>query len=113
MLKGVTENDVLAPLHLEVFLHVLPDHSELTIPNVRKLVDDQMRVISADVVEEDWNLIVHLTLEIALLMSGGDEPASHVIVIADFRTSRILVALERLAAYMAESCIVILRLLFG
>ena len=104
---------MLAPLYLQVFLHVLANHSELTILDVGELVDDQMRVISAEIVEEDWNLIGHLPLEIALLVSGGDEPSSHVIVIADFRTSRILVALERLAADVAVSSVVILRLLFG
>ena len=113
MLKGVTEDDVLALLHLEILFHVLTDHSELTILDVRELVDDQMRVVSAEVVEEDWNLIGHLPLEIALLMSFGDEPVSHVIVVADLRTSRILIALERLAADAAVSSIVKLQLLCG
>ena len=110
-LERVTEHNVLAPLDLEILLHVLSDHFELTILDVGELVDDQMRIVSAKIMKKDRDLVVDLPLEIALLVSGADEPAHHVIVIADFDASRIMIAFERFAADVALSRIVILLLL--
>ena len=46
------EHDVVSPLHLEILLHRLTDHFELAVLDIGKLMDDQMGVISAEVVEE-------------------------------------------------------------
>ena len=102
---------MLALLDLEILLHVLTDHTKFAILDVGKLVDDQMRIVSAKIVKKDRDLVVDLPLEVAQLVSGADKPARHVIVIADFDASRILLAFERFAADVALSRIVILFLL--
>ena len=102
---------MLAPLDLKIFLHVLTNHTKFAILDVGKFVDDQMLIISAKVVKEDGDLVVDLPLEIALLVSSADKPPRHVIVIADFDASRILVAFEWFSADVTVSRIVILLLL--
>ena len=72
---------MLAPLHLEILLNVLTDHTKFVILDVGELVDDQMRIISAKIVKKDRDLVVDLPLEVALLVSGANEPPRHVIVI--------------------------------
>ena len=57
-MKRVAEHDVVSPLNLEILLHGLTDHFEFAVLDVGKLMDDQMGVISAEVVEEDGDLVV-------------------------------------------------------
>ena len=73
-------------------------------------MNDQVGVVSAEVVEEHGDLVIDRPLEITLLMSSGNEPPRNVVVITHFRSFRILVALERLATNVAVSRIVKLLL---
>ena len=98
-------------MHLEVLLNVLTNNFEFSVLNVGKLVNDQVGILYAEVVEENGNMVIDRPLEITLLMSSGNEPLSNVIVITYFAISRIFVSLERLVTNVAVSRIVKLLLL--
>ena len=105
-MKGVAEHDVRTPLHLEVLIHILTDHFKFAILDVGKLVKDKVGVVSAEVVEEHGDPVIDRPLKITLLMSSGDKPPRHIIVITHFGFSWFVFSFERLAKNKAVSCIV-------
>ena len=90
-------------MHQEVLLSVLTDHFEFAILNVGKLVNDQVGVVSTEVVEENGDLVIYRLLKITLLMSSGNEQTRNVVVITHFGSSRMMVSLELFATYVAVS----------
>ena len=61
-LWGVAKHDIRTPLYLEVLLHVLTDHFKFAVLNVKKLVNNQIKVIFAKVVENQKNLVINRPL---------------------------------------------------
>ena len=70
-------------------------------------MDDQVRVVSTEVVEEDRDSETDRSLQVALAVSGADEESSNVIMVSDLRPIRI-VLLERLAADVALRRVLVL-----
>ena len=102
----MAEDNVLPPLDLEVLLHVLPDHFDLEVRSLAELVNDQMGIITTEVVEEYRNLEADRALQVTLMVHGADEVSHDVVVITDFGALR-LAPLEIVAAYVAPRGIVI------
>ena len=86
--------------HLEILLHILTDHLGLALRSLHELVDDQVRVVFTEVVEEDRDLETDRLLQVALLVSSADEESSNVIIVKELRSLRI-VFLERVAVDVA------------
>ena len=63
-------------------------------------MDDQVRVISTEVVEEDRDSETDRSLQVALPVSCADEESSDMIMVSDLRPLQI-VFLERVAADVA------------
>ena len=110
-LSGVAKHDIRTPLHLMEFFHIPICKSEFAVLNVWKLVNDQVGVVSTEVVDEHGDLVIYRSLKITLLISSGDEPARNVVAITHFGVFCILVTFERLATNVAVSRIIKLLLL--
>ena len=80
------KDHVVAPLNLEILLHILTDYFNLAIRTLPKLVNNQVRIVSTEVVKEDWYLKHDWPLQVALPMSDAKELTSDVVVVANFRS---------------------------
>ena len=96
-LELVAKDHVLPLFHLEILLHVLTDHFDLAVWSLFEVVDDQVRVVSRKVVEEDRDPETDQALQVALAVSRAKEVLCSEVVITDLRLSRIKF-LERVAA---------------
>jgi hypothetical protein len=96
---------------LDVLHHILTDHFEFAVLDIRELMDDQMGVVAAEIVKEHRYLVIDTPLEIAQLMGGADEKSRDVVVVTDFRTFGILITEEWLATDVTLSGVVVLLLL--
>ena len=106
------EDHVLAPLHMEILFYILTNHLDLALRSLPELVNDQVRVVSTEVVEEDRDSETDRALQVALAVSGADEESSNVIMVSDLRLLRI-VLLERVAADVTLRCVLVFLLLLS
>ena len=84
MLKGVTKHHVLSSFQLEVLLHVLSYWRQDAISMLTHRGHDQMRVVTAEVMYEHWNVIHHTAIQITTVVRGSAKPASHVVMVSYF-----------------------------
>ena len=103
---------VLFPLHLEILLHILTDHFDLAVRSLAELVDDQVSVVSTEVVTEYRDPETERALQVALAVSSADEESCDIVVVTNLWPLRI-VLLKRLAADVAFGRILILLPLLG
>ena len=111
-MERVPEDHVFAPLDLEILFHVLTNNSKLAVRSLSELVNDKMRIVATEVVEEHWNLETDRALQVALAVGGADKPARDVVVVTDFGTLRFTFY-ELVTADVAPSSIIIFFLLAG
>ena len=111
-MERIAEYHVWPPLYLEVLLHVLTDHFDLAVMSRAELMDDQVRIVATEVVEENRDFETDRALQVTLAVGGADKPARDVVVVTDFGSLRL--ALYKLVtADVASSGIIILLLLSG
>ena len=75
-------------------------------------MDDQVRVVSTEVVEEKRDLETDRALQVALAVSSADEESCDVVVVTDLRPL-LIVFLKRLAADVAFARVLLLLPLLG
>ena len=91
---------------MEILLHVLTDDLDIAVWSLSDLVNDQVRIVFTEVMEEDRDPETYRALQVALAVSGADEESRDVVVVTDLRPLWI-VFLERVAANVTLSRIVI------
>ena len=84
----------------KILFNVLTNHLDFAVRSLSVFVDNQVRVISTKVVEDDRNLETDRALQVALAVGGAKEESRNVVVVTDLRPLRI-VFLERVAADVA------------
>ena len=97
---------------MEILFYILTNHLDLALRSLPELVNDQVRVVSTEVVEEDRDSETDRALQVALAVSGADEESSNVIMVSDLRLLRI-VLLERVAADVTLRCVLVFLLLLS
>ena len=102
----------MPPLDLAVLFHVLTDHFDFAVRSLSELVDDQVRIVTTEVVEEHRDFEADRALQVALAVGNADKPARDVVVVTNFGTLRVTLY-ELVTADVATSGIIIFILLAG
>ncbi len=82
-LQAVFEDDVTAPVEGQVLLDPLRHDCYLSIRVAAERANDQMRVVSSEVVEEDGDSEALLQAQVALVMCRSSKRAGDVAVISN------------------------------
>ena len=88
------------------------DHFDLAVKSLAEHVDDQVRVVSTEVVKEDRDPDTDRALQVAPAVSSANEESCDVVVVTDLLPLWI-VLLKRLAADVAFGRVLILHPLLG
>ena len=99
-MERVAQDHVLPPFHLEVLLHVLTDNLDLAVWSHTELVDDQVRIVAPEVLEEHRDFKANWALQVTLAVCGAEEVPRDVVVVTDLRPLQV-VFLEMVAADVA------------
>ena len=83
-MERVAEDEVVAPLDLEIPLDVLRDRSDGASRVLREGPHDEVTVVAAEVVEKDGNVVDHSALPVTQVVRRSAVVAGHVIVVGDF-----------------------------
>ena len=76
--------------------------------SLSELVNDKVRIVATEIVEEHWDFIADWALQVTLAVGGANKPPRDVVVIRDFGTVR-LAFYELVTADVAPSGIIIFR----
>ena len=104
VLQAVAKHEVLAPHHLQIALHRLADHFDFAVGELVERVHDQVAVVSAEVVNEHWNLKHHAPSLVAQVVGRAEKVARYVIVIADFAPV-VVTVIERPFLVVADAAL--------
>ena len=102
---------MLPPFNLKVCFNVKSDDLEFSVLKIRKLVNDKVRIVSANIVKKHRDLVIYSSLEIAMTMSAAHKLGRNVVMVTDFRSVRIFLSLKRLLTNVDLNCIVVLLIL--
>ena len=83
-MERVAEDEVVAPLDLEVSLDVLSDRLDLSVRVLGERPHNQVAVVAAEVVQEHRDVVDDSAFPVAHVVRRSAVVAGHVIVISDF-----------------------------
>ena len=89
-LKRVAEHHVPSPIDLEVPFHILADRLNRATGVRGHLLDNQVPVVAAQVVEKHWHIVDHFSLPIAEVMRGTYVVLGYVVVVVQIAPIGVL-----------------------
>ena len=101
-LERVAEHHVPAPLDLEIPFHVLADRLDRSTGVRNHLLDDQVSIVAAQVVEEHWHVVDDFALPVAEVVCGTDVVAGYVVRVVHLEPVGVL-AIERAVGPAADA----------